>query len=236
MISCFMVVIQLFSQERIDITYNRSRNINFSELLEDVPEDKKKLIMASQELLEQHNVNFNLTGSNSYSDFRLSEQQAIATAQSKIKVSNETYANIYQKDFSDNQVKFLLHRFNKTYVVEDFFPKFDWKVKGEQKLILGYMCIKAVIDDYYGKKVEAWFAPKIPINNGPNEFSGLPGLILELTHGKSRYLAIQIGIEACIENNVNEKIVSKTQAITFNDYMTLIKKEDEKLKRFNTQW
>ncbi len=227
---------QLLSQNIIDITYNKTRNIDFSKLLQDVPEDKRKLILASQKTLEKYNVNFKLTGSELYSDFRISDDLKDEMIQSKITISNETHANIYQKDFSSSEVKFLLHRFNKTYFVEDCFPEFKWEVKSEQKIILGYKCIKAEIPNYFDRQVEAWFAPEIPISNGPEEFLGLPGLILELKYGKRSYLATTINIRPNNEFTFNDKIDSKIKSTTFSQFMNHVKTEEDKLKKFNGQW
>lgn len=230
-----LIVNSLLSQD-IDITYNKTRKMDFPKLLQDMPEDKRKLILASQETLEKYNVNFKLTGSNSYSDFRISEEQVNNMEESAIKISNETHANIYQKYFSTSEVKFLLHRFNKTYLIEDCFPEFNWQVKNEQKIILGYNCIKAEIPNYFGRKVEAWFAPKIPISNGPEEFLGLPGLILELNYGKRSYLATSINIQSNSKYDFNNKIDSKIKSTTFSQFMNYIKNEEDKLRKFNNQW
>lgn len=40
--------------------------------------------------------------------------------------------------------------------------------------------------------VIAWYAPEIPISNGPQTYGGLPGLILELHAGKIIYLCSEI--------------------------------------------
>ncbi len=40
--------------------------------------------------------------------------------------------------------------------------------------------------------VIAWYAPEIPISNGPETYGGLPGLILELHAGKIIYLCSEI--------------------------------------------
>ncbi len=60
-----------------------------------------------------------------------------------------------------------------------------WKIGTEKKTINGFECIRA--DGIYnnfgnpaGMKLTAWFSPKLPYTYGPKEYSGLPGLILEL--------------------------------------------------------
>jgi len=56
---------------------------------------------------------------------------------------------------------------------------FRWQITPEQKSVAGYVCQKAV-GNWRGRTYEAWFAPEIPIPDGPYKFCGLPGLILEI--------------------------------------------------------
>lgn len=41
-------------------------------------------------------------------------------------------------------------------------------------------------------EVEAWYTPMIPINQGPGEYWGLPGLILEVSVGSTTMLCSKI--------------------------------------------
>ena len=59
----------------------------------------------------------------------------------------------------------------------EVLPSFKWQILSESKEILGYKCQKA-LGEFRGRKYIAWFAPSIPISDGPWKFCGLPGLIL----------------------------------------------------------
>lgn len=109
----------------------------------------------------------------------------------------------------------------KTNLITDNLPVYDWKIEGETKKIGGYDCYKATtiikvtakeMAEYEAKKlkeskrkavlypakepkdrvIEAWFTNTIPVSHGPDKFWGLPGLILELTDGKTTYLCSKI--------------------------------------------
>lgn len=41
-------------------------------------------------------------------------------------------------------------------------------------------------------EVTAWFTPQIPVSNGPGEYAGLPGLILELNVYRTTLLCSKI--------------------------------------------
>ncbi len=59
----------------------------------------------------------------------------------------------------------------------EVLPNFKWQILSESKEIQGYKCQKAQ-GEFRGRKYIAWFAPSIPISDGPWKFCGLPGLIL----------------------------------------------------------
>ena len=59
----------------------------------------------------------------------------------------------------------------------------NWNVGDSIKNLLGYECFEATTD-FKGRQWTAWFAPEIPVSDGPWKLHGLPGLILE-AHDKS---------------------------------------------------
>lgn len=90
-------------------------------------------------------------------------------------------------------------------------PNFKWNITNESKHILGKKVILAKTS-YAGRDYEAYFAPEIPIQDGPYKFFGLPGLILEIYDVKldHHFLAIGISTTSIIDVNhilENEKFV-----------------------------
>ena len=72
--------------------------------------------------------------------------------------------------------------------------EWNWAIGADTKEILGYQCIMAETD-YHGRKWTVWFAPEIPLHNGPWKFDGLPGLILEATSADGQYSFTATGIQ-----------------------------------------
>src|SRR5690606_24708883 len=67
----------------------------------------------------------------------------------------------------------------KTYLMKDSLQNIQWKITKEKVQIAGLDTYKAtgVMNDSI--PVTAWYTPKINIKDGPDRFSGLPGLILK---------------------------------------------------------
>ncbi|MFD2827611.1 GLPGLI family protein [Leeuwenhoekiella polynyae] len=71
---------------------------------------------------------------------------------------------------------------------------FDWQINQETKTILGYSAQKATAH-FAGRYYEAWFSTEIAIPEGPYKFSGLPGLILEISSTDKDYKFSIVGLE-----------------------------------------
>lgn len=56
---------------------------------------------------------------------------------------------------------------------------FNWAPSEGIDSLLGYACQKATVS-YMGRDYVAWYAPELPISDGPWKFHGLPGLILRV--------------------------------------------------------
>lgn len=58
----------------------------------------------------------------------------------------------------------------------------QWTISDSTATVLGYECVMAQTD-YHGRHWEAWFAPEIPLPDGPWKLCGLPGLVLRAESG-----------------------------------------------------
>lgn len=71
----------------------------------------------------------------------------------------------------------------------------QWTIlEDSTKNVLGYECVLAVTD-YHGRTWKAWFAPEIPISDGPWKFRNLPGLVLMAQTPDSTFSFEATGIE-----------------------------------------
>ena len=85
----------------------------------------------------------------------------------------------------------------------------EWEIGDNTKTILGYECVVASAN-YRGRKWTAWFAPEIPIQEGPWKLCGLPGLILEAHDANNEYIfeysSILKGFTV-YKNNLTDKLM-----------------------------
>ncbi len=68
--------------------------------------------------------------------------------------------------------------FENTYLVNDSLVKYEWKITGEVRDIAGFECKKAVTKICDSVVVVAFYTYQIPVQAGPENFNGLPGMIL----------------------------------------------------------
>jgi GLPGLI family protein len=134
--------------------------------------------------------------------------------------SETFYTNLSKKE--------LLIKTNENELIKSKTISNGWEITKETKLIDKYLCYKAEfkkpIIGRDGKEktilITAWFAPSINFSFGPKEYSGLPGLILELKEKYTTYLAKKISIQ-------NENIIidfPKGKSISEKEYNSKFKK------------
>ncbi|MDR1880500.1 MAG: GLPGLI family protein [Tannerellaceae bacterium] len=77
------------------------------------------------------------------------------------------------------------------YKATEHIPPQAWTLSEDTATILGYTCQKAGTT-FKGRTYAAWFAPEIPLPDGPWKLYGLPGLILkaEVDGGAFQFQAI----------------------------------------------
>ena len=138
----------------------------------------------------------------------------------------------------------------KLFLVKDTLQKPDWKLESETKMIGKYTCYKATwtrevtereirsgeekVNEITKDRVTTvWYSPEIPINSGPGEFWGLPGLILEVQEDNFSLLCSEIIINPSekfeLEAPKKGKVVSQEE---FNKIQA--EKNKEMMERYSS--
>jgi len=78
-------------------------------------------------------------------------------------------------------------------------------------------------------EITAWYTPQIPINQGPGEYWGLPGLILEVNADRTTILCSKIVMNP--EDKDTIKKPEKGKKVTQKEYNEIIKKKMEEMRQ-----
>ena len=137
--------------------------------------------------------------------------------------------------------------YGKRFLVKDELQAIKWNMGSETKKIGNYVCFKATASiptselawysfswdrlrntntDENGEvnipmtEVEAWYTTKVPVSQGPLEYWGLPGLILEVSTGDTTMLCTKLILNP--EERVAIIAPSKGEEITKKKYQETI--------------
>jgi GLPGLI family protein len=80
--------------------------------------------------------------------------------------------------------------------------------------------------------ITAWYCPEIPVNQGPENYWGLPGLILEVNDGKTVMLCTKIVMNT--KDKVEIKPATKGKQVTQTEYNDIVKKKMEEMQEMNS--
>lgn len=76
--------------------------------------------------------------------------------------------------------------------------------------------------------ITAWYAPEIPVNQGPESYWGLPGLILEVSDGHTMILCSKVVLNP--KEKVQIKELKKGTKVTQAEYDEIVKKKMEEMQ------
>ncbi|MDI1257597.1 MAG: GLPGLI family protein [Flavobacterium sp.] len=79
--------------------------------------------------------------------------------------------------------------------------------------------------------VTAWYAPEIPVNQGPETYWGLPGLILEVNDGKTTILCSKIVLNA--KEKAEIKAPKNGQVVSQKEYEKIVLDKTAEIKEMN---
>lgn len=77
-------------------------------------------------------------------------------------------------------------------------------------------------------EVEAWYTPMVPISQGPSDYWGLPGLILEVSVGNTTLLCSKIVLNPEDKNTIEAP--NKGKLVTKKEYKTIITSKMQEMR------
>lgn len=125
------------------------------------------------------------------------------------------------KDYENSELVLAEKVFQYSFKYKQGLNQIDWEIQSETKEIIGFKVQKAT-GAFVGRNYEAWFAPELPFSDGPYKFSGLPGLILEISDLQNQYHFSLTSFQEL------EKSVSRI--LNLDDYKTVSQKELDQVR------
>lgn len=87
---------------------------------------------------------------------------------------------VVYKNLAANQLIDSREFMQKQFLIKGPLDSRKWKITGQQKEILGQLCLSASTQVDSTTSAVAWFAPQLAVASGPSDYQGLPGLILQV--------------------------------------------------------
>ncbi|MDH6307969.1 GLPGLI family protein [Dysgonomonas sp. PFB1-18] len=109
------------------------------------------------------------------------------------------------------------------YVIADSLNIMKWTLKNKSEIVCGYLC-QIAETNFRGRYWTAYYAPDLPINDGPWKFSGLPGLILKVEDSDKEHIFNAITLrKSADEIYIEKKSYFKTNRKQFNQNLNKYK-------------
>ena len=155
-------------------------------------------------LQKQFEKTYVLSFDQEQSVYKEDEELATPSLGSDMIIMSSSGTDILYKNIKDERYTKQSDFLGKIFLIQDTLQKIDWKLHSDTKNIGKYTCFKATAEQLIkvnpysdepakkSKTITAWYAPQIPISNGPGAFQGLPGLILELNYDSKVILCSKV--------------------------------------------
>ncbi|MCK0203621.1 GLPGLI family protein [Ornithobacterium rhinotracheale] len=221
-----------FFEEGVEVEYQRKELLDPDFVLSTMPADLKleKGNVVKQELKAGVFTDYVLKSNIENSTFHI--VQKLDNSQSsenfiKNLLQNADKGSLY-KDFKDHLFLKELDAGFQQFLLKDSLMDFNWELINESKHILGYK-VKKAIGKVGEMEIIAWYAPKLPIKDGPDRFCGLPGLILELQYYTSSKVGVEYLAKAIqISESIKIEKPSKGKVVTSEELKAEFKRFREK--------
>jgi GLPGLI family protein len=182
------------------------------------------------------------------------EEEKLATPSSSgltmtVSVSFNGGGTLY-KNLKDKTALTETEIYGKEFLVTENLEPLEWKLENETKKIGNYTCYKATVvfkprerDDKdkaivltslpeTDRTVTAWYTPEIPVSNGPQNYWGLPGLILEVNDGHTILLCSKITLNP--KEKFTLKALKKGEKVSRREFDKIMEKKTEEMMEMNS--
>ncbi len=253
-----LIGVSIFAQDFQGVaTYKSKRKMDLKMDSTQLDSGMQELIMEKlkKQFEKTYVLRFNKTESIYKEDEKLDAPQP---AGMQIMVMSTGGTGVLYKNTKEGRFANQNESFSKLFLIKDKLKKLDWKLESETKNIGEYTCYKATLkrkveiresimtikgtrkdseeDEDKEPEMEeititAWYTTQIPVNNGPGNYYGLPGLILEVNDGMETVICSKIVLNP--KNKVAISEPKKGKEVTQEKYDAIMEK---KMKEMEEQY
>ncbi len=121
---------------------------------------------------------------------------------------------------------------DRLFLIESPLDRMQWKLTGNRKEILGYVCQEAILKDTL-LNLKVWFTSELPVFSGPNGYANLPGMILECNRDEGKQIIAATKID--FKDFDKSIIVKPTEGkkISKDDYNALVEQKRKEMQEEN---
>ena len=203
-------------------TYKSASEVPFSMDSPDITPEQKKMIeeRMARAMQKEFELKFNRTESlyEEVEELEKEGQRGMRFIGMLSGAGGTFYKNLMENYYVD-KTEF----FGKQFRIVDTLEKLDWSLEKGTKAIGRYQCNRAtaqrVVTISRSETVDgesrdttmedtinitAWYTMQIPVSNGPAQYGGLPGLIMELNDGTTTLLCTRVSLKPGEEIEIAE--------------------------------
>lgn len=215
------------------------------------PEQIAQIQASLKKQMEQNYVlSFNQTESTWKKEESLGGGPATASAGGAVfMVATSGEGSMLYKNIADQSYAQEREVMGKEYLIQEKSEPFEWELSGETKKVGNYTVQKASFTKIVDSKrfstgmtemenvkdtlqVTVWFTPEIPVSHGPENYFGLPGLILEVQNQGRTLICEKIELNPSAEPVVIER-PSKGKEISLDEFKKI---EEEGMKQMMNRY
>tara|TARA_R110002072_G_scaffold44651_2_gene124701 strand:- start:2794 stop:3669 length:876 start_codon:yes stop_codon:yes gene_type:complete len=154
----------------------------------------------------------------------------------------------YYKNISSKVLLEQTDLYGKQFLITDSLTDWKWKLGKESKKIGSYTCYKATAtrimktatfsrgadgeseqkETEVEQEIVAWWTPEIPISQGPKNFWGLPGLIMELNDGRTTMVCSKVVLNP--KEKVEIKVLKDGKKVSSEEYAKIMREKMEEMQ------
>ena len=215
---------------------------------------QQMMAMLKKQFEKEYTLKFN-AGESLYKEVEnLDKPSGMGSGGMQVIIAGNGDGDVLYKNSKENRYANQSDLFGKIFLIKDALNQPDWQMEKETKNIGEYTCFKATFKrmttmpttmtmrinsdeepeesepEETEQTVTAWYTLQIPVKHGPGNYSGLPGLILEVNDGSESILCSKIVLNPT--NGVNIEEPKKGKIVTQEKFDTIMEK---KMREMNEQ-